>query len=162
MNPNRSALRLALRLVQIALLAGLGLLVAFVALVVGFALLLGAGSSMYVYEVEPSPDRMVSMVTTVDMSGGVTVGPTNNVAIVGDRFDRKVEIGAYEHGGWEPGDGWRGSRTVNVCMLRFPMTEPGDVKSVAAVVTAAGRAETVRVTRECPAEFLKEMEGQGS
>jgi hypothetical protein len=152
------ALRLLIMLVQIAVVAALGVLGSYVVLVLLLGSLLAGGGSLYIYNVEPGPDRTVSLITKDELSGGATGSASSEVSIAGSSFESAVDVGSYDHGGPEPGDGWRGDRTVNVCMLRYHLGEPDDVKSSVNVRTVSDQAATIRITRECPPEVIRAWE----
>ncbi|MBX3485733.1 hypothetical protein [Phenylobacterium sp.] len=122
-------------------------------------LLTGGFASIYKYYIEPNPDRTASLITRVDLGGGVTISATSEVWIAGDRLDRIAEVGSYDHGGFETGDGWLDTRTVNVCMLRYALGDPGEVPRSVRVATSGGEVLTIGIRRDCPPEVIREREG---
>jgi hypothetical protein len=146
-------LRPVLGLLWAVVLAAGGLALAGVLLMVGFGLLLTIGPEMYVYKVVPGPDRTVSLVVRDDIGGGPTSPAIGDVYIVGSSFERPTFVGRYFHGELTRVDGWRGPRTVNVCMLRYPFETPGDAEDV--LVERPGVRGGIRVTKACPPEVLK-------
>lgn len=141
-------LRTALKLIRTTVLVALCLLTACVLLLIGFAWLLsGGGKGIYVYFIEPNPDRTASFVTALDLGGGATISASSEFLIAGDRIDRTVKVG-YRDGGLMPGDGWLDQGTVNVCLPDGDKRGP----SVVQVKSASGVATTVRVLHNCPTE----------
>jgi hypothetical protein len=156
LNRSSPTLRLAISLVKILALAGVGLIAGYGLLILAFGLLLTAGPAPYIYIVEPSPDRAMSLVTRVDGGGGATNPAREDVYLVGATFQSQADLGSYFHGGSEAGDGWRTNRQVNVCMLRYPFETQSDAAdSIVKVTPSAGPVATVRVTKQCPPKLLK-------
>ncbi|MBX3485731.1 hypothetical protein [Phenylobacterium sp.] len=143
-------------LTQIAALAVVGAAATFALVVAGLWWLLSQAPTSYVYEIEPSPDRTISLVTEASVEVAPTADTAYDVYLVGGAFTPRVQLGRYFHGGPEAGDGWREDRRVNVCMLRYPFTGPGDAAELVANVKGArGDVASVRVTKDCPPPVLK-------
>jgi hypothetical protein len=117
-----------------------------------FVLLLAGGFMLSlngdeVYEVTPSPDRALSLVIIDDLAGW---GWREDVHLAAGSFDELADVGGYTHGGWRAGDGWRGPRTINVCMLRYDLTPPDQRLSEVDIASPGEAAARVTIERGCP------------
>lgn len=154
--------KFAFRLAGLLVALTVGLVAAYVLLILGVGLLLARSTTPYVYYVEPSPDRLLSRVTRIDYGGGVTVSATSDVYVVGRSFEEQAKVGVYDHGASSRFDCWRGDRAINVCMLRYRLSpEAASPKPRVTVRDVNGVAASVGVSWDCPPEVLEWNKGRG-
>jgi hypothetical protein len=141
--------------------AGLVLFGLWAVVAIGIVMAAYSIGTPYVHEVEPGPDRTISLVRRVDLGGGATVAAVSHVALVGDSFDREVKLGSFSDGGWSKGDGWRHSGSVNVCMLRYRFDEDEPQSpQVVALTDSTGTPTAIVVSQNCPPEMLSQPESK--
>lgn len=137
----------------LAICAGVCLAIALVPVLL-IAMMVITGQRDITHYIFPSPDRNASLEEEVLEEGGATVGPQSEFFLVGGSFAGRVRLGRSLDAGWAVTNGWKDSRTLNICDLLDHLDSEPDPVATAQVVSEVGERLTYRISTECPAGYF--------